>query len=76
MAQSDMFSPETNRFTSLEEVIDALKRMKDDPLADAGTNSCRQPREPECQAAYYWRSAGPRGKYQRETICWARRSNA
>ena len=38
MAQSDMFSQEKNRFTSLEEVIKALKRMKDDPLADAGTN--------------------------------------
>ena len=33
MNQFDLFSssPKTNRFESLDEVIDALKKMKDDP---------------------------------------------
>jgi hypothetical protein len=34
MSQFDLFSQQTNSFTSLT-TIDALKRMKDDPLADA-----------------------------------------
>jgi hypothetical protein len=38
MSQFDMFSQQTNNFESLDDVIDALKRMQDDPLADAGTN--------------------------------------
>ena len=42
MSQFDMFSQQANDqangFASLEEVIDALMHMKDDPLADAGTN--------------------------------------
>ena len=38
MSQFDMFSQQSNTFASLDDVIDALKRMKDDPLADAGTN--------------------------------------
>ena len=38
MNQPDMFSPKAKHFDSLEAVIRALKRMKDDPLADAGTN--------------------------------------
>ena len=42
MNQFDMFSQNTNqdthRFESLDEVIDALMHMNDDPLANAGTN--------------------------------------
>lgn len=38
MNQFDLFKTDSERFESLEEVIDALKRMKDDPLAGAGTN--------------------------------------
>ena len=45
MSQFDMFSQQAddqaNGFTSLDEVIDALNQMKDDPLADAGTNVSR-----------------------------------
>jgi DNA polymerase len=36
MFQSDLFSA-TKQFSSLEEVFNALKAMKDDPLANAGT---------------------------------------
>ena len=37
MVQSDLFSA-SKQFSSLEEVLTALKEMKDDPLAKAGTN--------------------------------------
>ena len=38
MNQFDLFSQPANSFASLEEVIDALMHMEDDPLANAGTN--------------------------------------
>lgn len=41
MGQVDMFSQPSqpsNRYESLNDVIDALQHMKEDPLADAGTN--------------------------------------
>src|SRR5512147_184672 len=38
MSQPDMFNSKTKRFASLDEVIKALTDMKDDPLANAGTN--------------------------------------
>jgi len=38
MSQFDLFSQKANGFASLEEVIDALQSLQDDPLADAGTN--------------------------------------
>ena len=37
MVQSDLFSA-SKQFYSLKEVLTALKGMKDDPLAKAGTN--------------------------------------
>jgi len=37
MFQSDLFSA-SNKYSSLEDVLNALKGLKDDPLAKAGTN--------------------------------------
>jgi DNA polymerase len=37
MFQSDLFSS-SNQFSSLDDVLNAIKGMKDDPLAGAGTN--------------------------------------
>jgi DNA polymerase len=37
MSQTDLFST-SKQFTSLEDVLDAIRGMKDDPLANAGTN--------------------------------------
>ena len=37
MSQSDLFS-ESRQYSSLENVLSALREMKDDPLANAGTN--------------------------------------
>ena len=59
MAQSDMFSQEKNRFTSLEEVIKALKRMKDDPLADAGTNIVISRGNPNARLLIIGEAPGP-----------------
>ena len=36
MAQPDLFN--AKRYASLDEVLNALKNLKDDPLANAGTN--------------------------------------
>jgi uracil-DNA glycosylase family 4 len=54
-----MFSPETNSFTSLEEVIKALKRMKDDPLADAGTNIVISRGNPNAKLLIIGEAPGP-----------------
>lgn len=37
MFQSDLFSP-SNQYASLDEALNAIMQMKDDPLANAGTN--------------------------------------
>ena len=36
MLQSDLFHP--SQYSSLAEVLQAITQMKDDPLANAGTN--------------------------------------
>jgi len=59
IAQSDMFSPETNSFASLEEVIRALKRMKGDPLADAGTNIVISRGNPNAKLLIIGEAPGP-----------------
>ena len=59
MSQFDLFSQQTNRFESLEEVIDALKRMDDDPLADAGTNVVVSRGNPEAKLLIIGEAPGP-----------------
>ena len=59
MTQFDMFSQEANRFSSLEEVIRALKRMKDDPLADAGTNVVISRGNPDAKLLIIGEAPGP-----------------
>jgi len=59
MSQFDMFSQQTNRFASLEDVIEALKRMKDDPLADAGTNVVISRGNPNAQLLIIGEAPGP-----------------
>ena len=59
MTQSDMFSSKANRFKSLDEVIKALKRMKDDPLADAGTNVVISRGNPEAKLLIIGEAPGP-----------------
>jgi uracil-DNA glycosylase len=59
MSQSDMFSQQTNSFESLDDVIDALKRMKDDPLADAGTNVVISRGNPQAKLLIIGEAPGP-----------------
>lgn len=59
MSQPDMFSPQAKRFDSLEEVIRALKRMKGDPLADAGTNVVISRGNPEAKLMIIGEAPGP-----------------
>src|SRR5689334_9640042 len=63
MNQSDMFSPNTNqntnRFESLDEVIDALMHMQDDPLANAGTNVVVSRGNPNARLLIIGEAPGP-----------------
>jgi uracil-DNA glycosylase len=59
MTQFDMFNSQTNRFAFLEEVIDALKRMKDDPLADAGTKVVISRGNPDAKLLIIGEAPGP-----------------
>jgi len=59
MNQFDLFSQQENRFTSLDEVIDALMKMKDDPLADAGTNVVVSRGNPNAKLLIIGEAPGP-----------------
>jgi len=59
MTQFDMFSQNANKFGSLEEVISALKRMKNDPLADAGTNVVISRGNPQAKLLIIGEAPGP-----------------
>ncbi len=59
MTQFDMFSQGANKFDSLEAVINALKRMKNDPLAEAGTNVVISRGNPEAKLLIIGEAPGP-----------------
>jgi uracil-DNA glycosylase len=59
MNQFDMFSQKENRFTSLDEVIEALMHMKEDPLADAGTNVVVSRGNPNAKLLIIGEAPGP-----------------
>jgi uracil-DNA glycosylase len=59
MTQFDMFSQNENGFESLEDVIDALKKMQDDPLADAGTNVVISRGNPKAKLLIIGEAPGP-----------------
>ena len=63
MSQFDLFSqPENDQasaFTSLEDVIEALKSMRDDPLADAGTNIVVSRGNPNAKLLIIGEAPGP-----------------
>ena len=59
MSQFDMFGSKANQFESLEDVIKALKRLKDDPLADAGTNIVVSRGNPEAKLLIIGEAPGP-----------------
>lgn len=59
MSQPDMFGSKANQFESLEEVIAALKRMQDDPLANAGTNVVISRGNPNAKLLIIGEAPGP-----------------
>jgi uracil-DNA glycosylase len=59
MNQFDLFSQPENSFASLEEVIDALMHMKEDPLAEAGTNVVVSRGNPRAKLLIIGEAPGP-----------------
>ena len=58
MTQSDLFSA-SKQFSSLEDVLTALKGMKDDPLAKAGTNVVISRGNPKAKLLIIGEAPGP-----------------
>lgn len=58
MSQSILFNP-TARYTSLEEVLQAIRAMKDDPLAKAGTNIVISRGNPNAKLLLIGEAPGP-----------------
>jgi DNA polymerase len=54
-----MFSSNSKRFETLEDVINALKRMKNDPLAKAGTNVVISRGNPNAKLLIIGEAPGP-----------------
>ena len=63
MTQSDLFSA-SKQFSSLDEVLAALKGMKDDPLVKAGTNVVISRGNPNAKLLIIGEAPGPQ-----ENIC-------
>lgn len=64
MSQSDMFNsaqPQSNpsKYSSLDELFDEMKRMKNDPLANAGTNIVISRGNPEAKLLIIGEAPGP-----------------
>ena len=59
MSQPDMLSPDAKHFDSLEDVIKALKHMKNDPLAKAGTNVVISRGNPNAKLLIIGEAPGP-----------------
>lgn len=59
MSQFDMFNPPPPTHGSLEELINDMKQMDDDPLADAGTNVVISRGNPEARLLIVGEAPGP-----------------
>lgn len=59
MSQVDLFSQESNQFASLEDLLSALMHMKDDPLANAGTNVVISRGNPNARLMIVGEAPGP-----------------
>jgi len=66
MTQSDMFNPQSppQKHTSLEELIDAMMHMDDDPLANAGTNVVISRGNPRAKLLIVGEAPGPQENIQ------------
>ena len=59
MSQYDMFSASQSKYSSLDELLDKMKRMKDDPLANAGTNIVISRGNPKAKLLIIGEAPGP-----------------
>ena len=66
MSQFDMFNPETppTQYTSLDELIETLMGMSDDPLADADTNVVISRGNPNAKLLLIGEAPGPQENIQ------------
>lgn len=59
MSQPDMFAPQKERFETLDELLDALRNLRDDPLANAGTNIVVSRGNPNAKLLIIGEAPGP-----------------
>src|SRR5215510_6770215 len=59
MSQYDLFSTSQPKYSSLDELFDEMKHMKDDPLAKAGTNVVISRGNPEAKLLIIGEAPGP-----------------
>ncbi len=64
MSQPDMFSPDTKKYESLDELLGTMTRMKDDPLANAGTNVVISRGNPNAKLLLIGEAPGPQENIQ------------
>jgi DNA polymerase len=64
MSQIDIFEPGTKNFTTLNELIDLMKKMTDDPLANAGTNVVISRGNPNAKLLIVGEAPGPEENVQ------------
>lgn len=64
MSQFDMFNPAQDQPETLEELIDDMKHMTDDPLADAGTNVVISRGNPDAKLLIIGEAPGPQENIQ------------
>ena len=59
MSQYDLFSAGQTKYSSLDELFDEMKRMKDDPLASEGTNVVISRGNPQAKLIIVGEAPGP-----------------
>ena len=64
MSQLDLLSQGESEYESLDQLFNKMKRMKDDPLADAGTNIVISRGNPEAKLMIVGEAPGPQENIQ------------
>jgi len=59
MSQSDLFNSVRSKYSSLDELFNAMKQMRDDPLAKAGTNIVISRGNPKAKLLIIGEAPGP-----------------
>ena len=59
MSQYDMFSASQSKYSSLDQLFNEMKKMKDDPLANAGTNIVISRGNPKAKLLIIGEAPGP-----------------